>query len=53
MSNLVPEGEAFTDSINSNSTQTLADPWEKEAGPNELISVAKATESAGLDFVGV
>ena len=55
MSNLVPEGEAFygIQLPIQTLTQTLADPWEKEAGPNELISVAKAAESAGLDFVGV
>ncbi|MBH99592.1 MAG: LLM class F420-dependent oxidoreductase [Acidimicrobiaceae bacterium] len=34
-------------------TRTLADPWEDDATPDDLIRVAQAAESAGLDFVGV
>ena len=34
-------------------TRTLADPWEDDATPADLLRVAQAAEAAGLDFVGV
>ncbi|MCP4793411.1 MAG: LLM class F420-dependent oxidoreductase, partial [Actinomycetia bacterium] len=34
-------------------TRTLADPWEDDATPADLLRVARAAEAAGLDFVGV
>tara|TARA_X000000368_G_scaffold184103_1_gene145406 strand:- start:248 stop:1192 length:945 start_codon:yes stop_codon:yes gene_type:complete len=53
--NLVPENEAFygIQLPIQTLTQTLVDPWEKEAGPDELVMVAQVAESSGLDFVGV
>lgn len=34
-------------------TRTLADPWEDDATPADLLQVAQAAEAAGLDFIGV
>ncbi|MDG2428979.1 MAG: TIGR03619 family F420-dependent LLM class oxidoreductase [Acidimicrobiales bacterium] len=34
-------------------TKTLADPWEDDATPGDLLRVAQAAEAAGLDFIGV
>ena len=55
MPNLVPEGKAFygIQLPIQTLTQTLVDPWEKEAGPDELVMIAQIAESSGLDFVGV
>ena len=50
MPNLVPEGKAFygIQLPIQTLTQTLVDPWEKEAGPDELVMVAQAAESSVL-----
>ena len=46
MPNLVPENEAFygIQLPIQTLTQTLVDPWEKEAGPDELVMVAQVAE---------
>ncbi|MEE2768369.1 MAG: TIGR03619 family F420-dependent LLM class oxidoreductase [Actinomycetota bacterium] len=55
MANVVTKGEALygIQLPVQTLTRTLADPWEDEAGPVELMSAAQAAEKAGLDFIGV
>jgi len=55
MANVVPEGEALygIQLPIQTLTRTLADPWEDDATPADLLRVAQAAEAAGLDFVGV
>ena len=55
MANLVPEGGAVygIQLPIQTLTRTLVDPWEDDATPADLATVARAAESAGLDFIGV
>lgn len=55
MANLVPEGTAIygIQLPIQTLTRTLADPWEDEATPEDLLRVALVAEKAGLDFIGV
>jgi probable F420-dependent oxidoreductase len=55
MTNVVAEGDAIygIQLPVQTLTRTLADPWEDDAGPSELVTAAQAAEAAGLDFIGV
>ncbi|SVC82972.1 uncharacterized protein METZ01_LOCUS335826, partial [marine metagenome] len=55
MANLVPEGGALygIQLPIQTLTRTLVDPWEDDATTDDLLTVARAAEAAGLDFVGV
>ena len=55
MANVVTKGEALygIQLPVQTLTRTLADPWEDEAGPVELMDAAQAAENACLDFIGV
>ena len=50
MANLVPEGEAFygIQLPIQTLTRTLADPWEDDATPDDLVRVAKAAAESAL-----
>ena len=55
MANLVPDGGALygVQLPIQTLTRTLVDPWEDDATVDDLATVARAAEAAGLDFVGV
>ena len=55
MTNVVAEGDASygIQLPGQTLTRTLVDPWEDDAGPSELVTVAQTAEAAGLDFIGV
>ena len=55
MAGIVPEGEvAFGLQLPVQTlTRTLVDPWEDDATVDDLLTVARAADEAGLDFVGV
>ena len=55
MANLVPEGGALygIQLPIQTLTRTLVDPWEDDATAGDLVTVARAAEAAGLDFIGV